>query len=79
MVTAMIHFAIALVCFLLLHSLPARPSLRARLVAAVGERVYLTVYSILSVALLVWVIWAALSAPYVQLWPPAAWQAASIR
>lgn len=71
----MIHFAVALVCFLLLHSLPARPSLRARLVAAAGERVYLTVYSILSVALLVWVIWAALSAPYVQLWPPAAWQA----
>ncbi|MEQ9642691.1 MAG: NnrU family protein [Alphaproteobacteria bacterium] len=71
----MIHFAVAVVCFLLLHSLPARPAWRARLVSAVGERTYLVAYSVLSVVLLVWVIRAALAAPYVALWPPAAWQA----
>lgn len=71
----MIQFAAALVCFLALHGLPAQPALRGRLVAVLGERAYLAVYSVLSLALLVWLIWAALAAPYIELWAPAPWQA----
>ena len=70
----MTEFAIALVLFLLAHAAPARPSVRRRLTGTLGERTYLALYSVVSIALLVWVIWAAVRAPYVALWSPAPWQ-----
>ena len=70
----MTEFAIALVLFLLAHAVPARPAVRHRLTAALGERPYLALYSAVSIALLVWVIWAAVRAPYVAVWFPAPWQ-----
>ena len=70
----MTEFAIALVLFLLAHAVPARPSVRRRLTGTLGERTYLALYSVVSIALLVWVIWAAVRAPYVALWSPAPWQ-----
>lgn len=58
----------ALFCFLLAHMLPARPSVRATIVAAIGRRTYLALYSLLSVGLLMWVARAAARSPYIELW-----------
>ena len=70
----MIEFLTALGVFLFSHTIPARSSLRQRLTAAMGERWYLLLYSMLSIALLVWLISAALRAPFVPLWNLAPWQ-----
>jgi uncharacterized membrane protein len=69
------EFLGAFTVFLLSHALPARPAVRGPLVAALGERGYLILYSLMSVAVLAWLIAAAGRAPFVQLWPYAAWQA----
>ncbi len=71
----MTEFLLVLALFLLSHVLPARAGLRARLVAGLGERGYLSVYSGLSLALMAWLIVAAWRAPYVPLWDPTPWQA----
>lgn len=71
----MIELAAALAVFLLAHSLPARLGLKDRLVARAGRRAYLLGYSLVSVALLAWLIDAARRAPYLPLWDPAPWQA----
>lgn len=65
----MTEFLLALAVFLVAHSIPARPALRGRLVARLGERRYLLLYSLLSLALLAWLVGAALRAPTVVLWP----------
>ncbi|MEO1191013.1 MAG: NnrU family protein [Pseudomonadota bacterium] len=67
-------FAAALVAFLLAHSLPLRPPVKAWFVAKLGRGGFQLLYSALSLLLLVWVIRAAGEAPYVELWPQAAWQ-----
>jgi uncharacterized membrane protein len=69
-----LEMAAAFVLFLALHSLPARPAVRGRLVAALGERGYLAVYSLTSLLALAWLFSAAGRAPYVELWPFAPWQ-----
>jgi uncharacterized membrane protein len=71
----MLEFFAALVVFLLAHALPAQPGLRGRLVAALGRRIYLTLYSALSLALLAWLIGAAIRAPEIVIWDQAPWQA----
>lgn len=65
----MLEFLLALIVFLAAHSIPARPAVRARFVAALGERLYLLLYSLLSLGLLAWLISAAIRAPVVPLWP----------
>ena len=55
---------LALAAFLLLHSVPAIPTIRGRLTAALGLRLYLLAYSITSMALLIWVLHAAWSTEY---------------
>jgi uncharacterized membrane protein len=67
-------FATAFGVFLLSHAVPARPALRARLVAVLGERLYLAAYATVSVGALAWLIVAAGRAPYVALWPYAIWR-----
>lgn len=69
----MSEFLLALAAFLLAHSVPARPAVRGRLVALLGERTYLIGYSLFSLALLVWLISAALKAPSIPLWPAGLW------
>jgi uncharacterized membrane protein len=66
----MTEVVLALTAFLLLHSVPALPTIRGRLTAALGLRLYLLVYSTTSVALLIWVLRAAWSTEYVELWQP---------
>lgn len=64
----MTEFFLILALFLLSHSIPARPALRERLTAILGERTYLILYSILSLGLFAWLISAAMRAPFVPLW-----------
>ncbi len=66
----MTGFITALSIFLLAHTLPAATGLRGRLIERFGKKRYILAYSIFSTALLVWLIWAALDAPYVELWQP---------
>jgi len=49
--------------------------LRAWLVARLGERAYLGLYSLIALAAIVWVIVAYARAPYVELWPTTPWLA----
>ncbi|ODT72526.1 MAG: NnrU family protein [Pelagibacterium sp. SCN 63-23] len=68
-------FLVALAAFLLLHSVPALPAIRMRLIGLLGRRLYLILYSVVSLLTLAWVFHAALQLDYVELWPPMAWQA----
>ena len=65
----MIEFVGALVAFLAAHVVPPLPPVRARLIGALGHRGYIAGYSALSLALIAWVIAAALRAPFIPLWP----------
>jgi uncharacterized membrane protein len=69
----MTEFAVAGVVFLAAHSLPSIAPLRRALAQALGRRGYLAAYSLMSLALLAWLISAALKAPYVGLWQPPPW------
>ena len=71
----MTQFLLALALFLALHMVPAIPALRARLVAAMGRRAYLVVYSLVSLLMLAWLFHAALQLDFVPLWDPEPWQA----
>lgn len=64
------EFVAALVVFFLSHMIPVRPPVRPWLVARLGERGFLLGYSLLSVAILIWLIVAAGRAPYVEVIPP---------
>lgn len=70
----MAEFVATLGIFLAAHALPARIGLRDRLMARFGRRSYLIGYSLLSLALLAWLIVAAQRADTVLLWEPSAWQ-----
>lgn len=69
-----IEFLLAFAAFLGAHVIPARPRLRARLIATFGRRGYVMGFSLLSLALLYWLIVAAGRAPFVSLWDHAIWQ-----
>ncbi|WIJ26900.1 NnrU family protein [Devosia sp. RR2S18] len=71
----MTQFLVALLVFLLLHSVPSVPTIRARLIAVLGRRAYLILYSVVSLASLAWVFHAALQIDYIELWSPAPWHA----
>lgn len=66
-------FLTALSAFLLFHLVPAAPAIRGRLVATMGRSGYVTTYSILSLALLAWVVAAAREAEDIVLWDTARW------
>lgn len=68
------ELAIAFAAFFLSHSLPVRPPLRPWLQARLGARGFTIAYSVVSLALLAWLVIAAGRAPHVLLWAPAPWQ-----
>jgi uncharacterized membrane protein len=68
------EFIAAFGVFFLSHSVPVRPKVKAWLVARVGPGGFTLGYSILSLAVLAWVIGPAGRAPFVPLWGWAAWQ-----
>jgi uncharacterized membrane protein len=66
---------LAISVFIAAHVVPALPGVRPRLIGWLGRRVYLAVYSVVSLVLFAWVIEAAVTAETVELWAPAPWQA----
>jgi len=72
----MTEFLLALAVFLAAHVVPARTGLRPWAIGRFGRGPYMVAYSVLSLALVAWLVVAAARAPYVALWPQAAWQAA---
>jgi uncharacterized membrane protein len=59
----------ALAIFFVSHSLPSIRGIRSKFVTLLGERGFLLVYSVISLAVTTWLIIAALRAPIVELWP----------
>ncbi|GAB1480084.1 NnrU family protein [Paracoccaceae bacterium] len=70
---AWIEFAAALGLFLISHRIPALIGVKAPLTAALGPRGYTVAFSLISSALLAWVIVAAGRAPYVGVWDHEIW------
>ena len=63
----MATLALAAAVFLVAHYVSSTP-LRGGLVAMLGERAYLGLYTLASFAALGWMIWAYVKAPHEQLW-----------
>lgn len=70
----MIGLVSALALFVALHSVPAMPEVKARIVYVIGRPVYLAVYSLVSTTALAWLFYEALNTDYVELWSPASWE-----
>lgn len=68
------EYAAAWAVFLLSHAVPVRPPVKPWIVRRLGAAGFGLVYSVLSVGVLVWLIGAADRAPYLEVWPRAAWQ-----
>lgn len=65
----MTSLVLSCLLFVVIHSLVSgRPAVRGRLVAALGERAYMGLFSLLSLLLLIWMIRAYGGAGYVHLW-----------
>src|SRR5262245_66387416 len=63
----MTMLVLATAVFIATHFIPSTP-LRSGLVAALGERAYLGLYSFVALAALGWMIWAFDKAPYERVW-----------
>ncbi len=71
----MIQLLVAALFLLASHFGISSTPLRPWLVARLGERVYLGLYSLIALGAIVWVIRAYAQAPYVELWPVTPWTA----
>ncbi|MES0882552.1 NnrU family protein [Roseibium sp. SCP14] len=69
-----INFAASFAVFFASHMILIRPPVRPVLVRLLGQRGFSVAYSALSVLILWWMIEAAQSAPYVELWSWEPWQ-----
>lgn len=67
------HLVAAVLVFLAAHSLTNLRPLRDTAMAVLGKGGFYGIYSVLSTALLVWVVAAALAAPVVVVWPQQGW------
>jgi uncharacterized membrane protein len=70
----MAEFLVAIAFFVIAHVVPPVPPVRTRLMASFGRRQCIFGYSLLSTALIAWIVVAALHAPYRPLWSFAPWQ-----
>ncbi len=68
------EFLAAFGTFFLSHSIPVRPQVKSRITAKIGAIGFTALYSLLSIAVLTWIISAAGRAPYIELWAWAPWQ-----
>jgi uncharacterized membrane protein len=69
-----LNFIAAFLVFFASHMVLVRPPIRPFLVALLSPRGFSLCYSVLSLAILWWLIVAARDAPYVALWPWEPWQ-----
>lgn len=63
----------AVLVFLATHAVPALRPVRAALTRRLGERPYLILYSLVSLAALFWLGAAYADAPYIEVWPFEPW------
>jgi len=63
----------AVLAFLASHAVPAVKPVRRRLVARLGERPYMALYSLLSLGMIAWLGFAYAGAPYVEVWAMRPW------
>lgn len=68
------EFVMAYALFFASHGLPVQPPVRRRLVVILGERLFLILYSLVSLVLLAWLIVAAGRTPFLPVWGFAVWQ-----
>lgn len=68
------EMAAALGAFFASHMAPARPQVRRYLIERLGKKTYIELYSLLSLAILSWLVAAAGRAPQVRLWDFEPWQ-----
>lgn len=68
-------FLASLALFVALHSIPAMPAIRGRLMDSIGRSAYFTCYSVVSILALYLVFRTGFSLDYVPLWDAAPWQA----
>lgn len=59
--------------FILAHIIPSYHPLRARCVSLMNERLFMSVYGVISLGLFIWLIHTYLQAPYVELWTMQVW------
>ena len=59
--------------FFVTHSVPVRPTIKARIIARLGAAGFGIGYSVLSIAMLALLIWATGEAPFVEVWPQMNW------
>lgn len=69
-----IEFTLAMGLFMVSHRIPAALGVKDGLVRALGPRGYMIGFSLVSLALLWWLIGAAGRAPFVPLWDQQPWQ-----
>jgi uncharacterized membrane protein len=64
---------VGIIVFLGIHLLPTFPQFRQTLVGRFGENGYKTIFSLLSLAGFVLLVWGFAKAPVVQVWSPPPW------
>ncbi|MEM8878474.1 MAG: NnrU family protein [Pseudomonadota bacterium] len=67
------NVVVAMAVFVLSHVAISRTQVKPLLIAKIGQRGYLALYSILSVVLLAWVIGAVITAERITIWPAPVW------
>jgi uncharacterized membrane protein len=71
----MIELLAAAALLLATHYGISSTPLRGWLVARIGERPYLVLYSLVALGAVIWLIFAYRGAPYIELWPAPVWSA----
>lgn len=66
-------FLVGLIVFLVVHLVPTFPDFRASLIGRFGEKAYQALFSIVSLAAFVLMIYGYGQAPYVEIWWPPLW------
>lgn len=73
MTLSLAHLTVAMLAFLATHAIPARPGLRDSGIARFGNVGYHLLYSLLSIAVVVWLAYAYAHADYVAVWGQQLW------
>jgi uncharacterized membrane protein len=69
----MILLIVGIIAFLGIHMLPSFTHVREGLIGRLGEAGYKVVFSLLSIATFVLLVWAFAKAPVIQIWSPPPW------
>ena len=73
MTETMGELALATALFVGSHFLLSSTAIRGTITARTGLWPFLSVYSVIAIASLIWMIWAYVHAPYIELWPQTRW------